>query len=169
MQTKLPKRSEVSQHLTWNLEEIYPDVSAWEAELAQGMALCDRIAAAEGHLADSAARFLENLAMYKEFVRLEDRVGGYAFMRQDEDTADPARQQLYLKAQNAFAKTQEKLAFLEPEILEIPEETLQQFYKEEAGLSEYQVMIQEIRRQRAHALPVEIGRASCRERVSSPV
>ena len=170
MRTKLPKRSEVSQNLTWNLEEIYPDTAAWEAELAQGIALSDRIAEREGHLAESAAQLLETLQLYEAFVRIEDRVGGYAFMRQDEDTADPARQQLFLKAQNVSAKAQEKLAFLEPEILEIPEETLQQFYKEETGLAEFQIMIREIRRQRAHALPVAMERllASAQEMASAP-
>ena len=53
-------------------------------------------------------------------------------------------------------KIMEAIAFLEPEILSIPEEKLRSFYEEQPGLAAYEVTIREILRQRAHALSKEM-------------
>ena len=47
MEQKLPKRSEVAVEQTWKLEDVYPDVQAFEEDLKRGLALAYEIAGYE--------------------------------------------------------------------------------------------------------------------------
>ncbi|MBQ5951948.1 MAG: oligoendopeptidase F [Lachnospiraceae bacterium] len=155
MEQKLPKRSEVSEELTWRLEDIYATEADWEADLEKGRALGEQIASYEGRAAESAKNLLEVLRIYEEGSRILSSVYTYANCRHDEDTAAPKGQELVARAQRMAAQMMEKSAFLDPEILAIPDETLAAYYEEEPALKDYEVTIRNIVRMRAHALPVE--------------
>ncbi len=60
MEQKLPKRSEVAVEQTWKLEDVYPDVQAFEEDLKRGLALADEIAGYEGN-GDGAEVLLKGL------------------------------------------------------------------------------------------------------------
>jgi len=53
MEQKLPKRSEVAVEQTWKLEDVYPDVQAFEEDLKRGLVLADEI---DNSAADGAAK-----------------------------------------------------------------------------------------------------------------
>ena len=155
MDHRLPKRDEVAQELTWRLEDIYPDNEAWEKELAESGELADAAASYEGKLAESADALYGALKAYDECMLKMERVGGYAHMRHDEDTANALYQELDMKFGSAMVKIMEQLAFFEPEILEITDEQLEGFYQAEPRLKEYEVTLKEIRRLKAHTLSKE--------------
>ena len=120
MNDRLLKRDEVATELTWRLEDIYANEDLWEKELAEAKELAGKISAYAGHLADSAQGFYDALRLYDDCSLKLDRVSGYSFMRQDQDTGDSHYQSLELKVQSAAVRISEELAFMEPEILDIP-------------------------------------------------
>ena len=150
MNDRLLKRDEVAQELTWRLEDIYPNEELWEKELQETKELAGKISAFEGHLADSAQGFYDALRLYDECVLKLDRVGGYSFMRLDQDTGNSHYQELQLKVQSAEVRISEELAYMEPEILAIPETVMERFYEEVPAIREYDVTIREIRRRKDH-------------------
>ena len=156
MDNRLPKRAEVAKEMTWRLEDIFPDRAAWEAELTEAIRMAGELAAREGRVAESAEAMYETLKAYDACMLKLERVGGYANMRHDEDTADAENQELELKAQSAFVRIGEQLAFLQPEILAIPEDILSRFYAEKPELKDYEVTISEIRRRKDHTLSKEM-------------
>lgn len=156
MNNRIPKREEVPEELTWRLEDIFPDTASWEKELKEALALSETLSSYEGKIADDSHMLLEALKCYDTCMLKMERVGGYAHMRHDEDTGNALYQELDLKTQGAYVKIMEAIAFLEPEILSIPEEKLQAFFEEQPGLTAYEVTIREILRQRAHSLPKEL-------------
>ena len=156
MSDRLPLRKEIAEEMTWRLEDIYPDEDLWEQELRETKALAEKIREYEGRLSESAKDLYEALRTYDECLLKLDRVGGYSFMRHDQDTADPRYQELKLRVQSAEAGISEELAFMEPEILAIPEDVLESFYEEEPGIRDYEVTIREIRRLRDHTLSKEM-------------
>ena len=156
MNNRIPKREEVPEELTWRLEDIFPDTASWEKELKEALALSETLSSYEGKIADDSHMLLEALKCYDTCMLKMERVGGYAHMRHDEDTGNALYQELDLKTQGAYVKIMEAIAFLEPEILSIPEEKLQAFFEEQPGLAAYEVTIREILRQRAHALSKEM-------------
>ena len=155
MEERLPKRNEVPKELTWQLEDIFSDTDAWEKEMNEAAALAEQAASFEGTLAQSAENLLGVMKAYEACLLNLDRVSGYASMRHDEDTGNAQHQALELRVQSLWAQTMEKLAFLEPEILELPEDKLNAFFEEQPCLKTYEITIREIVRMRAHSLSKE--------------
>ena len=156
MNSRLPKREEVKEELTWRLEDIYPDQAAWEKELAEAEKMADGLAGYEGRLAESPEAMYAALKAYDACMLKLERVGGYAHMRHDEDTANALNQALELKFQSAAVRVSERLAFLQPEILAVSGETLERFCAEKPELREYEVTVREIRRLKDHTLSKEM-------------
>ena len=91
-------------------------------------------------------------------------------MRHDQDAGNSHYQELELKAQSASVRISEELSFMEPEILEIPDDVIGRFYEEEPGLRDYEVTIREIRRLKEHTLSKEMEQllASAGEMAQTP-
>ena len=124
MNERLPKREEVKEELTWRLEDIYPDEGLWEEELKEARALAARVKEYEGKLGNSAQDLYGALKLYDDCSLKLDRVGGYSFMRHDQDAGNSHYQELELKVQSASVRISEELAFVEPEILAIPDDVI---------------------------------------------
>ena len=156
MNDRLPKREEVPAEMTWRLEDIYPDEVLWEKELEEAKELAAEVGKYEGRLGESARNLYEALKIYDDCSLKLDRVGGYSFMRHDQDAGNSRYQELQLKAQSASVRISEKLSFMEPEILAIPDEVIARFCEEEPGIRDYEVTIREIRRMKEHTLSKEM-------------
>ena len=170
MNERLPKREEVKEELTWRLEDIYPDEGLWEEELKEARALAARVKEYEGKLGNSAQDLYGALKLYDDCSLKLDRVGGYSFMRHDQDAGNSHYQELELKVQSASVRISEELAFVEPEILAIPHDVIARFYEEEPGIRDYEVTIREIRRMKEHTLSKEMEQllASAGEMAQTP-
>ena len=152
MQNKLPKRNEVDAAFTWRLEDIYDDEKKWEADLKKVGEIADKMTSYSGKISESGASLLELCRLYEEMMHVLDRVYGYAHMRHDEDTANSVYQGLEQRAMSAYVGSEEKTAFMNPEILQISDEKLAEYYEQVSELSRYKIMISEIRRLKDHML-----------------
>lgn len=170
MEERLPKRSEVPVEKTWRLEDIYADNAAWEADVKKAMEAAEQAAALEGTLADDAGTLLKAMDLYEAAMRTLYRFYAYANMKHDQDTGDAENQALLQKARAAETRIAEKLSFLEPEILAMPEAQLAAFRAAEPGLEKYDVTIREMVRTRAHTLSKEAEQllASAGEMAGTP-
>ena len=153
---RLPKRNEVPEELTWRLSDIYPSTDAWEKDFKESLDLAEKIAGFEGHAAADAKSLLSVMDLYEACMKKFYAVIHYANLLHDEDTANQANQVLIQRAQSAGVQISEKIAYLEPEILELPDEKLASYYETEPGLEKYRVTISEIVRLRAHSLSKEM-------------
>ena len=156
MNDRLPKREEMPEEMTWRLEDIYPEESLWEQDLKEAKELAAQVRKHEGRLGESARSLYEALKLYEACSLKLDRVGGYSFMRRDQDAGNTRYQELELKAQSASVRIGEELAFMEPEILAVPDEVLARYCEEEPGIRDYEVTIREIRRVKEHTLSKEM-------------
>ena len=156
MQNKLPKRNEVATELTWRLEDIYDDEAKWEAELKKAGEVADKMTTYKGRLSESGETLLELCKLSEELELLLDRVYGYAHMRQDQDTANSTYQAFEQRAMTAYVGAEEKTAFINPEVLELTDEQMNEYYAKVPGLERYRVMLTEIRRLKDHMLNSEM-------------
>ena len=152
MEQKLPKRSEVAVEQTWKLEDVYPDVQAFEEDLKRGLALADEIAGYEGKLGDGAEVLLKVYELYQECKKTDYRFFGYAMMRSDVDTGNADNLALLQKAQSADVKILEKTAFIEPEVLALGEEKMNAYYESCPALRAFQITIDDAIRLAPHTL-----------------
>ena len=156
MASELLKRSEVKEENTWNVKDMYATQEDWEKELKDISEIIDRVAAFEGKAAENAQNLftvLENLAKAGEKL---DKAYNYAERLFDEDQTNTTHQAMSAKAYSAYASCGSKTAFVDPEIIAIPENVLETFYKEVPGLELYRKQIAEIRRMKEHCLSSEM-------------
>ena len=156
MENKLPKRSEVDVELTWKLEDIFASESEWEKALSEAMSLADEIAGFTGRVGESADTLYKVLDTYEKCCLKIHLVYGYAFKMRDVDTTSTYAQTLYSKVMSADVEVSEKIAFMEPEIIAVDEETMNQFYTEKPELNKYKIYITEVRRGKEHSLSPEL-------------
>ena len=78
----------ISAEQTWNLEAIYPDADAWEADFSRIRPLAEAFLAFRGRLSESAATLRKAIEALDDFERLGEKVYVYAHLRSDENTAD---------------------------------------------------------------------------------
>ncbi len=149
---RIPKRSEVPEEFKWRLEDIYPTDDDWRADLAKLQALPDKLAKYKGRLGTSAQVLLEFMRLSDEISVLADSLGNYAQRRSDEDTANALYQGMVGQLMNAFVSINAAGSFETPELIAIPEETLEGFYSECEELRLYKRALDRIRLKKDHVL-----------------
>ncbi len=155
MSQKILKRSEVPVENTWNLADMFENDDAWFKEYESLKEIPAQISAYEGRLGESAKTLLE-------FFRLEDEIElrltplyGYANCKGDEDTANGFYQDMRGKAMNTYIAIAGASSFSTPEIMAIPDDVIEGFFKAEPALETYRRPIERVRRRAAHVLSSE--------------
>ncbi len=152
---RIPKRSEVPEAYTWNTADLFESNEAWLAEYEALRKLPESICAYSGTLGRSAADLLAFLRAEDEISLRLHRLYGYASRKSDEDTGNSYYQDLCGKASGVSVAISSAAAFATPEIMAIPEQTLQAFYRDEPALGVYRRSLYKIRRRAAHILSQE--------------
>ena len=149
---KIPERSQVPVEDTWNLADIYPSDEAWQQDLEATRALAQKLPGYAGRLGESAHTLYE-------YVELEQRVGehltelaNYAQRKGDQDTRVAENQALVGKVMSLYVEISSAVSFETPELLKIPQETLEQFYRDEPKLELYRRYFQIVQDQKEHIL-----------------
>lgn len=150
----IPSRADADPRYTWNLADIFPTDEDWQAAYAAAQRSPEKLRSYEGKLSD-AKTLLEFLRYSDELSVTLDRLGNYAQRKADEDTRSAAYQEMSALFLNLAIETSRAAAFSTPEILSIPDETLEGFFREEPALSQYRLLIDRVLRQRAHVLSPE--------------
>ena len=153
---EIKNRNEIPEKDTWNLSDIFASDEAWQKEYEALKAYPEKISAFEGKLGESAENLLAFFELDDELnVRLQ-KLQGYACCKSDEDVGNSFYQDLRGKAMSTIVELSSAAAFSTPEIMAIPEETLDSFYKTEPKLETYRRNIYLIRRRAAHILSPEV-------------
>jgi len=124
---KLPERSEIPAEYKWRLTDIYADEAAWQADFEKLKGELPKIAKFRGKLAGSAKDLAACLKQRDEIGVISGKLYAYARMHRDENTAEAKYQGLTGKVEALLAEAGAATAFIEPEIIAIPEATLAEF------------------------------------------
>jgi oligoendopeptidase F len=153
---KVPRRDEIPPEYTWDLTTVYADDAAWEQDIAALEAQLPEIAALQGRVAESAAALLGALRLRDEVYKRLERIYYYASHRHDSDSGDAAGQELSDRAGSLLARISAALAFVDPEILAVREETVRGWLASESELRLYDYALDQLLRQRAHVRSAEV-------------
>jgi len=164
------KRSEVEEKFTWNLADIYASDEAWEKEYENAKAFAEKNASFAGKLGSNAKTLLDFYKLQDEETVVITKLYGYASQKSDEDTANPKYQGMKGKAIGLWVNTGSSMAFSTPEIMAIPNETIEKFYAECDDLKVYKRPIDKIRHMKEHILSPECEQllASAGELATAP-
>ena len=153
--TTIPARTDADPRFQWDLTGLYATDDDWKASFAAAQDSPQKLAAYEGQLAGSAAALLDFLRYSDTLSELLDKLGNYAQRKSDEDTRNAMYQEMSALFINLAIEINRAAAFSTPEILSIPDETLDSFYTAEPALGHYRLLIDRVRRMREHTLTPE--------------
>lgn len=149
---KILKRSEVNPSDTWAIEDIFPSDSAWNEAVDELLAKTDEIVKYQGRLGNSASDLYGYCLLETQIGEMIENIHGYASRQYDVDTTNSTYQAMMAKATSIYVECSGKLAFSGPEILAIPDETLEKFFATEPGLVVYRRSLTQLRRLKDHIL-----------------
>lgn len=148
-------RSEIPEQYKWKLEHIYPSVQDWEKDVAKAEELAQAFTKHQGKLGSSASAMLQAFEDYVELMRISDKAYVYANMGLDVNTANPDLQNLADRAEKMYTLVGEKTAWLQPEIVSIPDAKLKSLLADQS-LAPYKLVVEDMVRTKPHSLPKEI-------------
>ena len=158
MAKELLKRNEVKEDFTWNLADLYADTASWENAVQEIEEIASQLEKMESRVTDNAENLLTTLSQLEKMDKKMDPAFNYAQRLSDQDTGDTAHQAMMQKIRSIFADISSRLSFISPEILELEQETLEQYFSQQPKLEGYRKYIQEIQRLKPHRLSAEMER-----------
>ena len=144
-------RSQIPAQYKWRLEDIFAENAQWEEEFARTEALIPALEALRTNIAENVQTMREGLQTIDKASWQLERLYVYARMRRDEDGKDSLYQGLSSRAQTLAVKLSEALAFLDPLLLSLEEQTLER-YIQAPELAEYAFMLKNLQRSKAYIL-----------------
>lgn len=149
-ETRIPLRSEMLPEQCWDLESVYPTPEHWETDFSRLGEFLAPVLAWRGKL-DSPEALAAVFQAEDELSLLVERLYTYAHHREDEDTANTAHQARSRRVLARLAEIRGAVAWIEPEILAHPAETLEP-WREETLLRPYRRTLDELLRKKPHIL-----------------
>ena len=148
----VPPRQEIPVKYQWRLQDIYVDDSAWKADFDKLKTTLPSINQYKDNLSKSPQNLLNCLKARDEIGLISGKLYGFTRMHRDENTADQKYQAMTGQVEGLLAEAGAITAFIEPEILALPDETLAQFRQQDPGFHEYSFYFDELSRQKQHVL-----------------
>ena len=149
---KLQDRSKTASCNQWDLSHIYKTRADWEKSLTEATRATEALLPLATTLGTSANALAAGLAQILQAQQLQQRVYIYAYLTLCQDNGDADAQQMEERARALGVLFESTTAFVEPELLAINAQTLQQ-YLMQPELIPYRHRIENIVRGRAHVLP----------------
>ena len=151
----IPQRSDIEAKYKWNLEDIYADTAAWNADYNYAEAHYPELQNYEGKLGESSQNLARCLALRDTLNMKIGALYVYSFMKYHEDTRVSFYQELQQRITALNSQISAAISFIEPEILTIPDDKLKKFLKENKDLKAYEFSINDLIRSKAHILSPE--------------
>jgi oligoendopeptidase F len=147
----LPPRSKVKPSDCWDLGSLFPSDQAWNKTFDQWSKKIGGFAKFKGKLGSSAKTLANCLNFDRDFDRMGERLGNYAFLKTAEDQSNSEYQRMKGRFQHVATKAAEAASWIRPEIMEIPKEKMGRFLKAKE-MTEWKLAMERLLRYRPHTL-----------------
>ena len=152
---ELPKRKEVPENLCWNLEVIFKTDEEFFVAYQDLENKLVGISDFKGKLSESSEHLLSSIRYILDVSNQLETLYVYAHLKNDQDTTNATYQAMFEQASLLATRISEAVSWFEPEVLEIKEETLVTFLKNNNELAMYHHFINQLTAARKHVLTAE--------------
>ena len=149
---KLPQRKEVPVELTWDLELIFANSGEFDTAVTELEQQATTFLTYQGQVGQSAQTLLTALEAWLDLDRALEKIYVYASMKNDQDTKNAEYQALFTRVQKLVAEVSAKIAWFEPELLALSEETVATYLQAEPKLQQYQHLLEVLLAKKPHIL-----------------
>jgi oligoendopeptidase F len=140
---------------TWNLDELFPSVEAWDDAREQVLADLEKIEARRGTLGNSAESLYQGLSLISATMKDAYRVYAYSSLAGDEDLRRSDTQERNQLGDILFSRFSQATSWVQPEILEVGKEVIDAYLKEEPRLERFAFQLDDSLRNAPHTLGEE--------------
>ena len=151
-QTRTRRRDDIEDRFKWNLDDIFQNWEEWEAAYKRLEAGIERYAALKGTLSEGPERLLDAFKLSEELGQLAYRVWYFPSLRYDEDQRDNTVNARRQQVQILFARWKQAESWFNPELLQIPIDTVREWIRRTESLRLYTFAIEDLYRQQEHVL-----------------
>lgn len=152
----LPPRSAIKPEHTWNAPSVFPDKAAWEAACQEVLRQVGELTAYKGRLNEAAGVLADYMDALDEAQRLLGKVYVYGAMSYSVDTTDQNAAAMNSRAMGIFAQFFGSVAFTNPELLAIGQDTLNEWMDSEPRLTNYRQYVNDLFRRQKHVRSAEV-------------
>ncbi len=163
-------RSQIPVNETWNLDDLFHSHSDWDAAFESLDDDRTGISLYQGKLGHGSATLLECLDAVQALHERAVRVFTYAHLRNAEDGTNPQHQAGAARIAALSARLGASIAFVDSEILQLPDGVIERYLTEEPALASYSVFLHDLLEVKPHQLGAEAEQvlASIGEVLRSP-
>lgn len=145
-------RSDIPAEFRWDFSPIYPNWDAWEAGMREMETKADAFAKLKGSLSHGPDAVLKAYVAFDEVGKLQYRLYRYPQLQRDVDTRDQAVAGRFQRVAALFSKFDTATAWFTPELLGVPQATMQRWLDATPALAPYRFPILDAYRRAAHTL-----------------
>ncbi len=145
-------RAEIPAQYKWDFSPIYGSWAEWDAAMTSIEAKMDAFAARKGTLKNGPAAVLSAYQAFDEIGMLQYKVYRYPQLQRDVETRNQEVAGKFQRVGAVFAKFGTTTAWFTPELLKIPQATMEQWIRDTPALAPYKFTILDNYRQQAHVL-----------------
>jgi oligoendopeptidase F len=145
-------RAEIPSQYKWDLAPIFAGWPAWEEGMKEIDGKMTAFAALKGTLTQGPQAVLHAYRLYDEIGMLQDRIYNYPALQRDLDTRNQEVGGRFQRVQALFAKFGTATAWFTPELLTVPQATMEQWIVQTADLGIYRFTILDNYRVQKHVL-----------------
>ncbi len=136
----------------WNLNDLYPMQSAWDADAAKLQGQLGEMRSCKGELGVSVVRFKSCMTLIDDAQKRFRRLAVYASESHNQDTGDNAGLELSQRSQVLGSQLGEAQSFISPEVLALGKKKIDGYLAKDKGLSIYRHDLDDILRSGPHTL-----------------
>ena len=156
MANTVPPRSKVDKKFTWNAESVFKSDEAWEKEINQIIEDISRVKVFQGRLAEGPSVLLDALQAAYDLISRAQTSFMYAGFSYAVDATNQQAAGMRGKAQGMYGQVLSAVSFLQPEILAIGKEKLDQWIAQSSKLEPYQHSFNDLFRKQEHVRSAEV-------------
>lgn len=145
-------RSEIPVEQTWSLTDLFETEGAWEAELKSVQNDIQTVTQYKGRLSEDAKTLLDCLLAKDSLSERVMRVMTFAHLRQSEDGTNPINQANSARVASMLSSFGASESFINSEILELPDGTIEKYISQAPGLEEYRKTLTDLLETKPHKL-----------------
>ncbi|MGF7535140.1 oligoendopeptidase F [Bacillus mexicanus] len=150
--SKVLKREEIDDIHKWKLEHIYQNEKDWINAQQEAQSILKEMETKIESSVKSAKNLLEFIELSNRLDFIIEKVFVYAYLKGDEDTKDPKRQELSQRLTSLELFVSKIESAFHSEFLTLNEKTLENFYDEEPQLLFYKKSFEKTLRYKPHTL-----------------
>lgn len=152
---QLPNRESLSAEMTWDLTLIFKDDAAFDDAFEALKTKLTEVSEYQGTLDQGAPAFKAAIVYLLDVYRQLETLYVYSHLKNDQDTANATYQGMYARASSLLAEASEALAWFEPELLTLSDETIWSYFAADPSLEVYRHYVLQLVENRPHILPAE--------------